>query len=287
MKLKPYQMPKGVEAESSSENYGKYFIAPLERGYGLTLGNSLRRVLLSSIQGAAVTSVRIDGIHHEFSTIPGIMEDIPEIILNLKQLRLKLHADSKKTLFLKSDKKGAVKAKDIQGDSDVEIINPDLHIATLSDEAKVEMELTVETGRGYIPSEQFKERERPVGTIYMDALFSPVTKVKFLVENTRVGQKTDYDKLALEIWTDGSIQPRDALSHAAKVIRDHMNLLIAFEKEPEILEEKEDKEFDRIRKLLATRVEELELSVRASNCLENAKIQTIGDLVQKSEKEML
>jgi len=287
MKLKPYQMPKGVEIESASENYGKFIIAPLERGFGYTLGNSLRRVLLSSIQGAAVTSVRIDGVHHEFSTIPGVLEDVPEIILNLKRLRLKLHSDSKKILFLKANKKGEVRARDIQTDPDVEIVNPDLHIASLSTEAKVEMELTVEAGRGYVPSEQLKERERPVGTVYLDALFSPVTKVNFQVENIRVGQRTDYDKIALEIWTDGSIHPRDALSHGAKILRDHMNLLIAFEKEPEILEEKEDREFERIRKLLFTRVDELELSVRASNCLETAKIQTIGDLVQKSEKDML
>jgi DNA-directed RNA polymerase subunit alpha len=287
MKLKPYQMPRGVEVENSTEEYGKFLITPLERGFGVTLGNSLRRVLLSSIQGAAVTSIRIDGIHHEFSTIPGVLEDVPEIVLNVKKLRVKLHSDASKTILLKTGKKGKVKAKDIQEDADIEIVNPDLHIVTLSDDAKLNMELNIETGRGYVASELLREREKPIGTIFLDALFSPVTRVNLQVENTRVGQRTDYDRLTLEIWTDSSILPRDALSHAAKIVRDHMNLLIAFEKEPEILEEKEDKEFERIQKLLATRVEELELSVRASNCLENAKIQAIGDLVKKSEKEML
>jgi DNA-directed RNA polymerase subunit alpha len=280
-------MPRGVEVDNSTEEYGRFIITPLERGFGVTLGNSLRRVLLSSIQGAAVTSIRIDGIHHEFSTIPGVLEDVPEIVLNIKRLRFKLHSDSSKTISLKAEKKGEIKAKHIQEDADIEIVNPDLHIATLSDNSNLDMELNIETGRGYVASEFLKEKEKSLGTIFLDALFSPVTKVNIQVENTRVGQRTDYDKLTLEIWTDSSILPRDALSHAAKIVRDHMNLLIAFEKEPEILEEKEDKEFERIQKLLATRVEELELSVRASNCLENAKIQTIGDLVQKSEKEML
>ncbi|MCH7762017.1 DNA-directed RNA polymerase subunit alpha, partial [candidate division TA06 bacterium] len=222
-----------------------------------------------------------------FSTLTGVLEDVPEIILNLKKVRLKLHADSSRTLYLKAKKKGKVKAKDIQKDPAVEVVNPNLHIATLSDESKLEMEITVEAGRGYVASEQLKDGEKPVGTIFLDALFSPVSKVSYHVENTRVGQKTDYDKLTLEIWTDSSILPRDALSHAAKIIRDHMNLLISFDKEPEILEEKEDKEFEQKQTLLATRVEELELSVRASNCLESAKIETIGGLVQKSEKEML
>jgi DNA-directed RNA polymerase subunit alpha len=290
MKWKSIQMPKEIITEegTSTARYSKFIIQPLERGFGTTLGNALRRVLLSSIQGAAPVSMRISGVLHEFSTIPGIYEDVTEIVLNVKKLRFKLLGDEPKTLVLESKKRGELKAKDLQIDSQVEILNPDLHIANLTESADFRMEIDIGWGRGYVASEQNKREDAPVGTIFLDSMFSPVTKVNFNVENTRVGQRTDYDRLFLEIWTDGTITPEDALCFAAKLLKDHLQLFIKMEERLEIAEEeKVDEETLRIRNLLKMRVDELELSVRSSNCLRAADIQTLADLVQKTESEML
>ncbi len=290
MKWKNLQMPKEIVSDQSSpaENYSRFIIEPLERGFGITLGNALRRVLLSSIQGAAPVSMRIESVLHEFSTLPGIYEDVTDIVLNVKKLRVKLHADEMKTITLKSGKKGPITASMITQDPDVEILNPNLHIAELVDDQEFKIEIDIDAGRGYLVSELNKRVDAPVGTIYLDALFSPVTKVNFEVENTRVGQRTDYDKLILEINTDGSVTPEDALSYAAKILKDHLQMFIHIEQEMEIAEEMvEDEETVRIRQLLKTRVDELELSVRSSNCLRAANIQTLSELVSKSESDML
>jgi DNA-directed RNA polymerase subunit alpha len=289
MKWKNLTMPKQITAESSnSDHYGKFVIEPLERGFGVTLGNALRRVLLSSLQGAAITAVRIDGVLHEFSTLPGVIEDVTEIILNLKQVRLKLHGDGPKKGIVEIKGKGEVRAKDIQVDTDVEILNPDLHIGTLNRDGDLRMEVEIGGGRGYVSADQHSQVERPIGVIPIDSMFSPITKVNYEVDATRLGQRIDYDKLTLEVWTDGSILPQDAIAVAAKILRDHFQMFIHFE-EPieEEVEEEVDEEVVRVRKLLDKSVEELELSVRSSNCLRAAEIKTIGDLVRKSEAEML
>lgn len=290
MKLKNFQMPKGVNVidETLTERYGQFTVEPLERGFGTTIGNALRRVLLSSLSGAAVTAVRIEGVSHEFSTIPNVVEDVTEIILNLKELRLILHSEQPKTLLLEAEGKGEVTALDIQTDSDVQILNTDLHIATLDEGGHLRIELYVDEGRGYVLAEQNKDQNQPIGVIPMDSIFTPVTRVNFRVENTRVGQKTDYDRLVLETWTDGSIHPQDALSSAAQILKNHLQLFISIDEEiiPE-LEEEVDEEFERVKNLLKMNVEELELSVRSSNCLRAAEIKTLSDLVQKSEAEML
>jgi DNA-directed RNA polymerase subunit alpha len=284
------QMPKGVELdeESGTNLYGKFIIEPLERGFGVTLGNSLRRVLLSALQGAAVTALRIEGVMHELDTISGVVEDVTQIVLNFKELRMKLHADRAKRMVLDMDKKGEVKAKDIQPDADVEILNPDLHLFTLTEDNKVHMEIDIGCGRGYVISEQNKKPDQPLGTIPMDSVFTPVTKVNYHVENTRVGRRTDYDKLILEIWTDSSLSPQSALSFAAKIMKDHLQMFITFDQEPEMAPEEEiDEETIRIRNLLKMKVDELELSVRSSNCLKAAEIKTLRDLIQKTEADML
>jgi DNA-directed RNA polymerase subunit alpha len=290
MKWRSLQMPKEIVSDQSSatENYSRFMIEPLERGFGITLGNALRRVLLSSIQGAAVVSFRLDGALHEFSTIPGLYEDVTEIALNVKKLRARMIADEMRTLHLETNKKGKITAGMFTGDPEIEIVNPDLHIAELVEDREFKMEIDIDYGRGYVTSEQNKRPDAPVGTIFVDTLFSPIIKVNFEVENTRVGQKTDYDKLLLEISTDGSISPEDALSFAAKILKDHLQMFIHIDEEfvsPE--EEEEDEETVRIRNLLKTRVDELELSVRSSNCLRAANIQTLADLVSKTESEML
>lgn len=289
MKWKNLTMPKQILPDSgNTDGYGKFVIEPLERGFGLTLGNALRRVLLSSLQGAAVTAVRIDGVLHEFSTLPGVIEDVTEIILNLKQVRLKLHGDGPKKGTFEVQGKGEVRAGDLKVDPDVTVLNPDQHIATLNRDGDLRMEVEINGGRGYVSADQHSEADRPIGVIPIDSLFSPVTRVNYSVEATRLGQRIDYDKLTVEVWTDRSILPQDAVAVAAKILRDHFNLFIHFE-EP-IEEEKEeevDEETVRIRRTLAKSVEELELSVRSSNCLRAAEIKTIGDLVQKSESEML
>ncbi len=290
MKWKPLTMPKEVVNDQSSagDNYSRFIIEPLERGYGHTLGNCLRRVLLASIQGGAVVSMRINGVLHEFSSIPGVYEDVTDIVLNVKGIRLKMHADEMRTLTLKTNTKGEITADRFQTDPEVEILNTDRHICELSDDIDFEMELDIGYGRSYVIADQNRRPDAPAGTIFVDSLFSPVTKVSFSVENTRVGQRTDYDRLIMEITTDGSITPEDALSYAAKLVKDHLQLFIHLDEEVMVEEEPEvDEDVVRVRNLLKTRVDELELSVRSSNCLRAANIQTIQDLVTKSESDML
>ncbi len=290
MKWKPLTMPKEVVNDESSagDNYSRFIIEPLERGYGHTLGNCLRRVLLASIQGGAVVSMRINGVLHEFSSIEGVYEDVTDIVLNVKGIRLKMHADEMRTLTLKTSTKGEITAESFQTDPEVEILNTDRHICELSDDIDFEMELDIGYGRSYVVADQNKRPDAPAGTIFVDSLFSPVTKVSFSVENTRVGQRTDYDRLIMAITTDGSITPEDALSYAAKLVKDHLQLFIHLDEEIMVEEEPEvDEDVVRVRNLLKTRVDELELSVRSSNCLRAANIQTIQDLVTKSESDML
>jgi DNA-directed RNA polymerase subunit alpha len=291
MKSKKLEIPKNVEVdpEGATDRYGRFTIAPLERGFGTTLGNSLRRVLLSSLQGAAITSVRMDNVLHEFATVPGVIEDVTEIILNLKQVRFKLIGDGPKKAMIEAKGKGEVRAGNLQVDADVEILNPDLHIATLNNEGDLRMEVEIDCGRGYVSADQHEEQDRPIGVIPVDSLFSPVTRVNYKVEQARVGQRIDYDRLYLEIWTDGSILPTDALAHAASILKEHFEIFIHFENEPvkESDEEVVDEETVKLREKLERSVDELELSVRSSNCLRQAEIRTIGDLVQKTEAEML
>lgn len=290
MKWKPLTMPKEIVSDQSSatENYSRFIIEPLERGFGKTLGNSLRRVLLSSIQGSAVVSMRIDGALHEFSTLEDVYEDVTEIVLNVKQIRVKHHGDGLKTITLKTDKKGVLNAGMFDTDPEIEIMNPDQKICELVNDREFTLELDIDSGRSYVVAEHNKRADAPVGTIFVDALFSPVIKVNFEVENTRVGQRTDYDRLIIEITTDGSTTPEDSLSFAAKILKDHLQLFIHIDEEIEIEEEEvEDEETVRIRQLLKTRVDELELSVRSSNCLRAANIQALSDLVSKTESEML
>ncbi len=286
------QMPESVEKDETtySSTYGKFVVQPLERGFGVTLGNAFRRVLLSSLHGAAITHVRIDGVLHEFSTVPGVVEDVSEIILNLKQVRLKLlnKRPDRVSLVLKGP--GEVTAGDIQkGTTDFEVLNPDHHIATLNEDADFKMELRIGRGRGYLPAEENKLPDQPIGMIPLDAIFNPIRKVNYLVENTRVGHRTDYEKLTLEVETDGSITPDDALTFAGKILKDHIELFISFDVEIEEEEEvsRVDEDILKIRKLLKMNVEELELSVRSQNCLKAAEIETIGDLVRRDEQEML
>ena len=288
--MKDFQIPVRAEAdkETLSPTYGKFTAEAFERGFGTTLGNSLRRVLLSSLTGAAVTTVRIEGVLHEFSTIPGVTEDVTGIILNIKCLRLKLHSDKPKTIHLKRKGPGEAKGSDIEHDADVTILTPDLHIATLDKEATLDMEMVVKPGRGYVPAERNKEEGLPIGVIAVDSVFSPVKRVNFHVENARVGRVTDYDKLDLEIWTDGSVTPSDALSTAAGVMRNHLDIFIHPEEVGVTQAETQDEEQIReVNRNLFRSVNELELSVRAANCLKNANIKTIADLVQKTEVEML
>ncbi|MFZ1684392.1 MAG: DNA-directed RNA polymerase subunit alpha [Candidatus Zixiibacteriota bacterium] len=290
MKWKPLTMPKEVvnDQSSTTENMSRFVIEPLERGYGVTLGNCLRRVLLSSIQGASVVAIRIRGCMHEFSTIPGVYEDVTSIVLNVKSLIIRLHTDEMKTVRLKANTRGKLTAGMIESDADVEILNPDLQICELTDNIDFEMEFDIDGGRGYQIADMNKRLDAPVGSVFIDSLFSPVTKVAYFVENTRVGQKTDYDRLILEIHTNGSITPEDALSYAAKLVKDHLQLFIHLDEQVMVEEmPAEDEEILRVRNLLKTRVDELELSVRSSNCLRAANIQTLADLVTKSEAEML
>ncbi len=289
--IKDLQMPKKInwEGESLEPTYGKLIAEPFERGYGITIGNCLRRVLLSSIQGAAVTSVKITGVMHEFSTIPGIREDVTEIILNLKELIIKMHSDRPRTIKIQAKGEKEVKAKDIIVDEAIEILNPDLHIATLNKGAKLEMEMEVQVGRGYAGIEKHKDSSRQIGVIPIDAIFTPVKKVNFEIENTRVGKITDYDRLLLEIWTNGTISPEDALAHAAYLLKNHFSIFINFEEllEQEEVREEIDEEKEKLKEKLKMSVNELELSVRSANCLRAAKIDTIQEMVQKTEAEML
>lgn len=285
--LKDIIKPRKVESEDLSERYGKFVLAPLERGFGTTIGNSLRRTLLSSLPGAAVTALRIEGVKHEFSTIPGCTEDVTEIILNLKEMILDLA--EKETATLTLDIKGPVEitAGMFQAEGFTKVLNPDLHIATLNEEGSLKIELDAKVGKGYVPSEQLKTEEAPVGTIFIDAFYAPVRKVNYVVTNARVGQQTDYDKLSLEVWTDGSISPEDAVKGASMILRDQLNVFVGEEEIiPEVKEEVKE-EGPRFNENLFRRIDELELSVRSSNCLENANIKYIGELVMRSENEML
>jgi len=281
--------PKRIEINQGSyaNNYGKFVCEPLERGFGITLGNSLRRVLLSSLQGAAIVSVKFDEVLHEFSTITGVLEDVTDIILNLKEIKLKVTDVEETVIFLHREGEGPVTIGDIEPNDFVEVLNPDQHIATLNKEAKLNMEMVVRTGKGYVPAENSKPANIPIGVIPMDAVFSPIQKVNYVVTNARVGQVTDYDKLTLEIWTDGSVLPEDAVAFSAKILKEQMNPFINFEEEPEPVEEEEDEENEKLNENLFRPVSDLELSVRSANCLQNAKITLIGELVQKTDAEML
>lgn len=272
---------------NDSYTYGKFVVEPLERGYGITLGNSLRRILLSSLPGAAVTSVKIEGVLHEFATVPGVREDVTDIILNLKSLRMKLHGEDQKVLRIETQEAGDVTASDIIHDGDVEILNPDLHIATLAENGRLFMEITVARGRGYASAEKNKQGEHIIGVIPIDSIFTPVTKVNYTVENTRVGQITDYDKLSIEVWTDGSIRPDEATSLSAKILSEHLRLFIGLTEtvnDVEIMVEKEEEQKD---KILEMNIEELDLSVRSYNCLKRAGINTVEELIQRNEEDMM
>jgi DNA-directed RNA polymerase subunit alpha len=277
-KAKDFQMPKKLQYDPKkvTDTYGKFTAEPLERGFGTTLGNALRRVLLSSLEGSAITSVRIAGVQHEFSSIPGVVEDTTDLILNLKEVRLKLHTDKPKTLYLKAKGTGAVTAKDIEADAEVEILNPDLHLATIDKNGKLEVEMRARRGRGYVSSDKNKEPGQPIGVVPIDSIFSPIRKVNFKVENARVGQ-------------DGSLRPDDAVAHAAKLLKDHLSFFIHLpeEEEEQPLAEEDLKKSPAFNENLLRSVNELELSVRAANCLKNAGIETIAEMVQKTESEML
>lgn len=282
--------PKGIDIDEATHTrtYGEFTCQPLERGFGTTLGNALRRILLSSIQGAAIVSVKFDGVLHEFSTIPGIKEDVTDIILNLKGVRLKLHQDGPRTIHIDASQEGVITAADIVTDETVEILNPEHYIATLAGEATLKAEMVVKMGKGYIPAQKEKDPEQPEGTINIDAIFSPIKKVNYTVTYSRVGQVADYDKLIMEIWTDGSVLPDDALAYAAKILKEQLDVFINFpevgvgEKPPEAPPPPEDPN-----DVLLRHVDDLELSVRSANCLKNAGINLIGELVGKTEAEML
>ena len=282
--------PKRLEFDkkNKSEYYGKLSAGPFERGYGVTIGNSLRRMLLSSIEGAAIVAVRFEGVFHEFSSIPGVVEDVTEIILNLKQVNLKLTGEADyKRVYIKASNAGVIYAKHITADPDIEVLNPDLPILTIDQSAEVEIEMIVRKGRGYVPADRHKIENESVQMIPVDSNFSPVEKITYNIENTRVGQSTDYDSLVMELWTNGGITPEDAVAHAAKIVKDHMQIFINFDEEPEPVQPQIDEKKQKVLTNMAKCVEELELSVRSYNCLKNANIQTIAELVQKTDGEML
>lgn len=283
--IKPKKLE--VEKETLTPFYGKFHAEPFERGFGITIGNSLRRILVSSLRGAAITSVKIDGVLHEFTSIPGVTEDVTDIILNLKEVKIKLHADGPKTIRIEAEREGVVRAGDIIIDDTIEITNPDHPIAILSPDGKLNMEMVVKRGKGYVPAEKNKEEGQPIGTIPIDAIFSPITKVNYTVTNARVGQITDYDKLTLEVWTNGCVRPEDAVAYAAKILKDQLSILINFEEEDERDEEEIEEEQEKLNENLFKSVDELELSVRSANCLKHADIKLIGELVQKTESEIL
>ncbi|SEN61406.1 DNA-directed RNA polymerase subunit alpha [Lihuaxuella thermophila] len=282
------EKPK-IEAVEISEDhrYGKFVVEPLERGYGTTLGNSLRRILLSSLPGAAVTTIQIDGVLHEFSTIPGVVEDTTEIILNLKQLALKIHSDEEKILEIDVEGAGEVKAADIRADSDVEILNPDLHIATLAEGSHLRIRMTANRGRGYVSAERNKRPDQPIGVIPIDSIYTPIERVNYHVENTRVGQVTNYDKLTLEVWSNGSLMPDEAVSLGAKILNEHLMLFVGLTEEAKDAEIMVEKEEDKKEKVMEMTIEELDLSVRSYNCLKRAGINTVQELTQKSEEDMM
>ncbi len=282
------EKPKVECAEMSEDNtYGKFVVEPLERGYGITLGNSLRRILLSSLPGVAVTSIKIDGVLHEFSTISGVIEDVTEIILNIKELSAKLYSNGPKVVYIDAEGEGPVTAADIRADADVEILNPELHIATLNGDNRLYMELTLNKARGYVSAERNKQPGQPIGIIPVDSIYTPVRRVNYTVENTRVGQVTDYDKLTMEVWTNGSIKPDEAISLGSKIMSEHLNLFIDLSdqaKHTEIMVEKEETKKE---KVLEMTIEELDLSVRSYNCLKRAGINTVEDLISRTEADMM
>ena len=289
MLWKGFQKPKRLASDTDTltDKYGRFYAQPFERGFGTTIGNALRRVLLSSIEGAAVTAVKIEGVLHEFQSIPGIVEDATDIILNLKQVPLKMHTDATKTLYLRVEKAGEVKARDIQTDADVEILEPDARIATVAEGGKLDMEMRLKRGRGYVSADKNFDEDLGLGFIPIDSVHSPVRKCNYTVEAARLGQITDYDKLTLEVWTNGAVKPADSIGLAAKLLKDHMNIFINFEEEMETETGAADSKPEIRNENLNRSVEELELSVRSYNCLKNANIQSIGELVQKTEAEML
>ena len=288
IQTKDFLMPSGVEVEKETltPTYGKFFAEPFERGFGTTMGNACRRVLLSSLAGAAVTSVKIEGVHHEFSTLHGVKEDVVDIILNIKQLRLKMHTDTPQTIHLKKKGAGELLGKDIIHSSDIEVITPNLHIATLDKDANVDIEMTVKVGRGFVPADRHEE-ETAIGVIPIDSIFTPVQRVTFSVEKARVGRRTDYEKLILEIWTDGSVRPEDALGISAKILKNHLTIFINFEEVEDEVQSKGARNGSSSGDIMMKPVSELELSVRAANCLKSAEIHTIGELVSRTEAEML
>jgi len=285
-------MPKRLTKEESTatETYAKFVAEPFETGYGHTVGNSVRRVLLSSLEGAAITSMKVDGAMHEFATIEGVVEDVTDIVLNLKKIKFKAHSRDEQTLLLSVNKDGPVTAADIQLNQNVELVNPDQPICTLDKKKKFEMELAVKIGRGFCPSDENKKPGQAIGVVAIDSLFSPVTRVRYAVEAARVGQRTDYDRLILEIWTDGRISPDDALTQASAILQHHLDVFVGYDKNAVEFEEavdKQDEEKTKMKKLLNMSVNEIELSVRAANCLNNANITTVGQLAMKTEQEML
>jgi DNA-directed RNA polymerase subunit alpha len=292
VRLGRFEMPKRLTKDeaSSTDTYAKFIAEPFETGYGHTVGNSLRRVLLSSLEGAAITSIKIDGAMHEFATVDGVVEDVTEIVLNLKKVLFKAHTRDPQTLLLSVNKEGPVTAADIQLNQNVELVNPDQHICTLDKKKKFEMELEVKIGRGFLPGDENKKPNQPIGVVAIDSLFSPVQRVRYAVENARVGQRTDYDRLILETWTDGRISPDDALTQASAILAHHLDVFVGYDKSAVEFEEvvdKQDEEKSKLKKLLNMSVNEIELSVRAANCLNNANITTVGQLAMKTESEML
>ena len=292
VKWRDFQLPNKVECDEStySDTYGKFTSEPYERGFGVTLGNSLRRVILSSIEGSAVTSIKIDGVLHEFANIPGVLEDMTDVVLNIKELTLRSHSKTPKTIYIKKNKKGDVTAKDITTDETIEIINPDLHIATLTKDVKFNIEMEVARGRGYFVAEQNKKEGQVVGVIPIDSIFNPIKKVNFHVENTRVGQRTDYEQLVLEVWTNGSVDPKESVLYGIEILRKHIEVFSGFGQLPEEeieIEEDFTPEEEALYEKLRLPISEVELSVRSSNCLRETSIKTLGDLVRKTEQEML
>lgn len=279
--------PKRVEITTATQSYGKFVCEPLERGFGTTIGNAIRRILLSSIHGAAIVSAKIDGVMQEFAAIPGMLEDVSELLLNLKEVRLQMSDPEARVLRLEASKEGEVKAGDIITDGGVEILNPEHHIATLTKDVDLKMTMTVKVGKGYAPAEMNQGENDPVGTIPVDAVFSPIRRVNYVVGNARVGQRTDYDKLTLEVWTDGSVVPEDAVAYAAKILKEQISIFINFDEEPEPEPQEPEEKEEPMNENLYRSVEELELSVRSANCLKNANIGHIGELVQRTEQEML
>ncbi len=289
MLWKSFQKPKRLacNVDTLTDKYGQFNAQPFERGFGTTIGNALRRVLLSSIEGAAITAVKIEGVLHEFSSIPGVVEDATDIILNLKQIPLKMNVEGPKTLYLNVDRPGEVTSRMIQEDSDIEILDKDVYLATVSEGGKLQIEMRVKIDRGYVPAEKNFDEDLPIGYIPLDSAHSPIRKVNYTVEAARLGQMTDYDKLTLDVWTNGAVAPADAIGLAAKLLKDHMNIFINFEEEPEAEEVPVEKTVEVRNENLDRSVEELELSVRSYNCLKNANISTIRELVQKTEQDML